>query len=112
MTPSEIEQRLAALSTQAEEWGIKIGEPVRVRYSGELMPVWELFEAISSAGGSFCKYVEIFNGSATHSIQFEGELVFPNVAESILRDVETVKEALAKKSSLVSKDGGELGDIF
>ena len=78
--------------------GIKIGEPVRVRYSGELLPVWEIFEASSSAGGSFCKYVEIFNGSATCSLQFEGELVSPNVAESILRDVETVKEAHSKKS--------------
>lgn len=48
--------------------------------------------------------MELFNGSTTHSAQFDGALTFPNFNDAILQEVERVKAALSHRSRLAVPD--------
>lgn len=94
MDPSEIDRKLAELTTTPKEWGLKIGGPARTYYSEHVWPILELYEAISTAGSSYCRYVDMFCGSACCSRQFEGSMTFEQLDQAMLDTIARVKEAV------------------
>ncbi len=63
------------LSTDQEEWIIKIGDPVEVRYSDSILHLWTIMELLTLHRPAGCSYVEIMGRGGCYSRYFNGASV-------------------------------------
>ena len=70
------------LSTDQEEWIMKIGDPVEVRYSDSILHLWTIMELLTLHRPAECSYVEIMGRGGCYSRYFNGASVIVFGAES------------------------------
>ncbi len=105
LNPVEIRKRFDALPAEEKRWTLKIGDPVEVRHSDRILPLWEILEAISAHGASFCRYVEIFGDGGSYSVPFDGQAFLPICnGSAIASAVRAETEALKAKSGLTAEE--------
>lgn len=105
LNPAEIRERFDELPSQEKRWTLKIGDPVEVRYSDRILPLWEILETISAHGTSFCRYVEIFGDGGSYSRAFDGQTFLPICnGSAIASAVRAETEAMEAKSGLTADE--------
>lgn len=90
-----LEERLSDLAAKQGEWSLTVGEPRTTLYSQELLPIWEIVEALQQTEGEAYQYVEVAGPLGYFSGAFvESDFVIVSKGESITDEVAALRRLL------------------
>lgn len=92
-----LEQRLRDLAAKQSDWSLTLGEPRMTFYSDELLPLWEVVEALQQTKGESYRYAELAGPLGYFSCAFaESRFVVVSEGKSIVAEVAAVRSQLQK----------------
>jgi len=92
-----LEKRLSDLAAKQGEWSLTVGEPRTTLYSQELLPIWEIVEALQQTEGEAYQYVEVAGPLGYFSGVFvDSHFVIVSKSESIIAEVADTRRLLQK----------------
>lgn len=99
-----LEKRLQDLAAKQGEWSLTLGEPRMTFYSNELLPLWEIVEALQQTRGESYRYAELAGPSGYFSGAFvESRFVVVAEGKSLIAEVTETRRGLNKAAE--DRDG-------
>jgi hypothetical protein len=92
-----LEERLSNLAAKQGAWSLTVGDPRTTFYSQELLPLWEVVEALQQTKGEAYQYVELAGSCGYFSAAFvESRFVVVSSGECIIAEVADIRRLLQK----------------